>query len=188
METLRKLFEGKEKERQSILIIIFIIGLLLISFAPKMLHKDDVVTSNDNLLDISSTVVTTNEYERDLENRLSSILSKVEGAGEVLVMVTTSKSSEIVVSENIEQMSNTIMETDSNNGVRETEQTTTKKSTQVLGQNEKPLVITELVPEISGVIIVSEGANDVVVKDALIRSVSTILEIPSYKVQVLQKN
>ncbi len=188
MNFLRKIFQGKEKERKNTLLIVFLIGILLITFTPKFSQKKNVdyidspQSTNTNINSSS-----TDSYEKDLEDRLCAILSNVQGAGDVSVMVTVSKSSELVVSENLEQSNNVINETDSNNGVRTTEQVTTKKSAQILGQNEKPLVLTELVPEISGVIIVSEGANDIIVKDSLIRSVSTLLEIPTYKVEVLQK-
>lgn len=185
VDFLRKIFQGKEKERKNSLFIIFLIGVLLITFLPMLLQKKsdvEVVPTETNNNSYSS-----NSYERELEKRLESILSNVAGAGEVSVMVTVNKSSELIVSENFEQSNNLINETDANNGVRTTEQVTTKKSTQVLGQNEEPLVLTELSPTVSGVIIVCEGANDIIVKDALIRSVSTLLGIPTYKVEVLPK-
>ncbi len=187
MDFLRRIFEGKEKERKNTLVIIFLIGLLLITFAPKLSKKNNEAEVKAPLSE-TQNLGSKYSYERDLEARLSEILSKVQGAGEVSVMITTSKSSELVVSENIEESNNLISETDANNGLRTTEQKTTKKSTQVLGQNETPLVLTELVPQISGVIIVSEGAGNIITKDALIRSVSTLLEIPTYKVEVLQKS
>lgn len=182
---LRKIFEGKEKERKNVLLLIFLIGILLITFAPKFTQNNNVTiepTTETKLINSDNL-----SYERDLEFRLEEILSSVEGAGDVSVMITTSKGSEIIVSENIEQNNNTVSEIDSNNGTRTTHQDTTKRSAQILGQNEEPLILTEIVPEISGVIIVSEGANDVIVKDSLIRSVSTLLGIPTYKIEVLPK-
>ncbi len=183
MEFIRKFFEGKEKERNNILLMIFLIGILIITFLPSF-TKNDVNISTPT---VSNENLYADSYERDLEIRLEKILSNVSGAGDVDVMISTNKSSELVVSQNLEQTNSTTNELDSNQNTRTTEQISTKTSTQVLGQNEEPLIITELKPTISGVIIVSSGANDVHVKDALIRSVSTLLEIPSYKVEVLQK-
>ncbi len=182
MELLRKMFAGKEKERKNGLLIIFLIGLLLITFIPSFTKNETQSLSQEEIISIDSS---SSSYERDLEVRLEQILSSVSGAGEVEVMITTNQSSEIVVSENLEEVSNTTNDAEGN---KTTEQKTIKKSAQVLGQNEEPLVIKEINPTISGVIIVSSGANDVYVKDALIRSVSTLLDIPSYKVEVLQKN
>ncbi len=186
LEFLRKMFEGKEKEQKNTLFIIFLIGILLITFLPKFTQKTNVVKSDINI-ETSKDFSNDDSYEGKLEQRLEKILSDVEGAGDVEVMIVISKSSEIIVSEDLEETNNLVSETDSNNGIRTTEQVTTKKSTQTLGQNETPLILTELVPEVSGVIIVSEGAGDIHIKDSLIRSVSTLLEIPSYKVEVLQK-
>ncbi len=99
MDFLRKIFEGKEKERKNSLFIVFLVGILLITFTPKLTQKNEVpktqeTISNENMSDLS--------YEENLENRLESILSNVSGAGSVDVMVKISKSSEIVVSEDIE--------------------------------------------------------------------------------------
>ncbi len=183
MNFLRKLFEGKEKERKNLLLIVFLIGLLLITFTPKLSQKNDTNISVEQ----KETNYLQNSYEQNIEQRLEEILSNVQGAGEVDVMISIKKGSEKVISENIEQSNNVINEIDGSNGTRITDQSALKKSATLLGQNESPLVLTEIMPEISGVIIVTEGAKDVYVKDALIRSVSTLLEIPSYKVEVLQK-
>ncbi len=180
MELLRKIFAGKETERKNLLLIIFLIGLLLITFIPSFTKKEADIDNNLLVHDIT----TSRSYETELEQRLEQTLSNVSGAGDVDVLITTTKGAEIVVSENFEEINNL---TNDENGNRTTEQKTIKKSTQVLGQNDEPLVLTELNPTISGVIIVSSGANDVYVKDSLIRSVSTLLDIPSYKVEVLQK-
>ncbi len=184
MNFLRKIFEGKEKERKNALLIVFLVGLLLITFTPKLTQKNDTSTI---LAPQQEQLTSQGSYEQTLEQRLETILSNVQGAGEVDVMVSIKKSSEKVVSENIEQSSNVVNEADNSSGTRTTEQSTLKKSAMLLNQNETPLVLTEIMPEISGVIIVTTGAKDVYVKDALIRSVSTLLEIPSYKVEVLQK-
>ncbi len=183
MNFLRKIFEGKEKERKNALLIVFLVGLLLITFTPKLSQKNDTSTS----IDPKEPIAAQSSYEQTLEQRLEAILSNVQGAGDVQVMVSIKKSSEKVVSENIEQSSNIVKETENSSGTRTTEQSTLKKSAMLLNQNETPLILTEIMPEVSGVIIVSTGANNVYVKDALIRSVSTLLEIPSYKVEVLQK-
>ncbi len=184
MDFLRKIFEGKEKERKNSLFIIFLVGILLITFIPKASQKKVVLTEeNKEITETSNNL----DYESRLESRLESILSNVNGAGDVDVMVKISKSSEIIVSEDLEESKNTLNETDGSNGTRVTEQSSTKKSAKILGQNDEPLVLAELVPKVSGVIIVSQGANDIMVKDTLVRSVSTLLEIPTYKVEVLQK-
>lgn len=187
MNYLRKLFEGKEKERKYGLLIIFIIGIILITIAPSLVKSTDDDVPIEILGTSDDAKTSQNTYEKDIEDRLTYILSKVEGAGSVSVMVTTTKGSQLVVSESIEESINTIDESDQNNGTRQTEQLTTKKSAQILGQNEQPLVLTEIVPEISGVLVVCDGANNIVVKDSIVRSVSTLLSIPSYKVEVLQK-
>lgn len=187
MDFLRKIFEGKEEQRKYALFIIFLIGLIIIWLIPNFMTNEGEEDA-EPLLKLQDAPGAKNSYEKDIEDRLTYILSKIKGVGEVDVMVTTSKGAEIVVSKNLEQTNNVINETDGNNGVRKTEQETVKSSTQVLGQNEKPLVLTELQPEVSGVLVVCQGANDVIVKDAIIRSVSALLNVPSYKVEVLAKN
>ena len=54
------------------------------------------------------------------------------------------------------------------------------------GGNSKAVVTKEINPEIKGVIVVAEGAKDVKVQRKLTDAVQTVLDIPAYRVMVLE--
>lgn len=114
----------------------------------------------------------TQKYVSSLESKLEKTLSKVNGAGNVSVVITVDEGIASVVAKD----EKTIDE----NGKK-----TTTTSTVLVGG--KPLVLGERYPEITGVIVVSKGANDVIVKMSLLNAVTTALNVPCNKVQILAR-
>ena len=67
--------------------------------------------------------------------------------------------------------------------------TTTSSSNLIIVENdgnEKPLVLTENLPNVKGVIVVSSGANDISVKLDILNAISTLLNISTDKISVLK--
>lgn len=99
------------------------------------------------------------DYETELETQLSAALSEIEGAGGVTVMISFSDEGETVIA----------MET-------KTLEDGTVITTPVLVDGE--VVVLEVKkPEISGVLIVAEGANDLAVRFDLISAAASVLDI-----------
>lgn len=111
-----------------------------------------------------------NEYVTMLENKLSSRLSELDGAGKVKVIISVKSglkneyATEKEVSAGI-------------SGDKTTE-------TPVLISG-KPLVVGEVYPEICGVIVMAKGASNVKVKLSIVTAVQTFLAVTSDKIQVL---
>ncbi|MDR3091223.1 MAG: hypothetical protein LBU36_03350 [Clostridiales bacterium] len=128
------------------------------------------------------------EYEKNLESRLSEILSQAEGAGKVRVMLTLSQGREIIVGEDASAESAVTKETDDSGGSRQNEQrkSETKKIILSGGGESAPLVLKEIFPRIEGVVIVARGGADPAVKDALTRACAALLGIETHKIQVLK--
>ena len=63
-----------------------------------------------------------------------------------------------------------------------------KPSTVSSSSGEEPIILTELMPTVCGVIVVAEGAGDVSVQLDIISAVSTVLGIKQGKVQVFEMN
>lgn len=118
----------------------------------------------------SKNVINEQNYISDLENRLSGLLSKVEGAGEVSVLITASGGNETVLA-----MKTTITETF--NGVETVE-------TPILVDG-KTVVIKELYPNIQGVLIVAKGAKSISVMTRLEQATASLLNIDKEKIQIL---
>lgn len=101
------------------------------------------------------------------EARLSEILSRVDGAGKVSVMITYYGTSGYNLE--FEEKRN---ENSSENSV-------------VMNGN-SPFIKSEFYPRVKGVIIVSEGAGNSSVKKALADAASAVLEVSSHKICVLE--
>ena len=123
-------------------------------------------TSRGSSTEISSV----DEYVANLEDRLSSTLSKVEGAGNVSVVITVESGMETVLA---------------------VESTTTKTAdgTETVEKpilvNGKVVVLKELYPEITGVLIVSKGANNIAVLRRLQDATVSLLDINVNQIEIL---
>ena len=110
-----------------------------------------------------------NEYIAAMENKLTSVIGKMDGVKNVSVAISASS---------LEQ---TEYAYDRETTVVGDKQTVTEKVVIVSG---KPLVTRTLPPEIYGVVVVADGADDPIVKYKIIQVVVTLLDTSADKVQV----
>lgn len=169
---LVKLFNAKNI-KLIVLVVILIVGLIL--FMKIGGTKSSVKSSQSTELEYQTTM----SYCEQLEKKLEKVLSQVKGAGQVKVMISLEGSPELVYA----------MDSDSKVSSTNSGSTTTSSSTPIIIQrNGKsgPLILTEKLPNVKGVIIVSSGANDVSIKIDILNSVSTLLDISTDKINVLK--
>lgn len=136
---------------------------------------------------IKSELPGKNNYEEALEGKLSTILTKVKGAGNVVVNITLENSSMQEHAKNRVKESKVVQEKDTSGGIRTT--TETKESEQILVGKENgadhPVVVQEIKPIIKGVLVIADGAYDSTVKANLTKAVEAGLGVPPYKITVL---
>lgn len=170
-----KYFNGKNF-KIIILLIVFVVALILIMNLSKGTSKNVASTVSSN------TYTTSLEYSKMLECKLESVLSQVKGAGQVKVMITLDGSPELVYAMD----SDSKVSNSSSGGT-----TTTSSQTPIIvskNGSSSPLILTEILPKVKGVIVVSSGANDVSIKLDILNSVSTLLGISTDKINVLKGN
>lgn len=169
-----------------------LIGILLLifgSFFDGNLLSSKIVPISETKED--STIITSKSmdasYEKNLENKLTQLLSRTKGAGNVAVSITVEGSARQEHEKNIVKETKTVQEKDTSGGIRTT--TEIKENQQVLVNKEngvdKPVMLREINPEIKGVLVIADGAGDSVVKANLTKAVETGLGIASYKITVL---
>ena len=125
-------------------------------------------------------------YEEQLEEKLSAILSKVKGAGHVEVMITLASSSELVLQVDESRSAEVIQERDNEGGTRDTDQSAYRKETVLVGAGEEPYVIKEINPQVSGVLILAQGAGSAAVKNEICEAVEALFNLPLHKIKVLE--
>lgn len=144
-------------------------------------YKD---TINDESLESENTTDVKNTMVTELEE----ILSKINGVGEVKVMITYSETSKTVPIYNEESSEENTEETDSEGGTRKVTQTDTKKEV-IYEENEngKTLITQSIIsPSIEGAIITAKGANDASIKTNIIQAVAAVTGLPTHKIQVFE--
>lgn len=139
----------------AIFAVIAVLALFASSYLPH--KKEEGKTSVEN-------------YVSMLENKLSKNLSKIDGAGNVSVIISVKRglSNEIAretikidKSGNSESRDNPII---------------------ISG---KPIILSEVYPEITGVIIIAKGADHLRVKMSLMAAAMTFLDVTSDKIEIL---
>lgn len=182
--------EGKRKlSTLESIIIIIALGIIIIlagSYLAKSNETEDTIGSASSMSNISgqrpisSTSVDGHEIVADIEQRLSELLSKVEGAGQVSVMVYADTGSEQVPAYNNEQ--------DTRNDERadgKSSEISENRQLALSGKDE-PVILKVIIPQIKGVVVVAEGADDILIKSQLNNAVCTLLGIPEHRVQILK--
>lgn len=149
------------KKLQFLLIIALIIIIVLIFIS-------GVFTTGTNTTIAESTII--DSYVDSLETRLSNTLSKVEGAGNVSVVITVESGMQTEIA-----MKSTIIENEK--GVEKTE-------TPIL-VNGKPVVLRELYPKVVGVLIVAQGANKISVLTKIQEATISLLDIKLSQIEIL---
>ncbi|MBQ7352073.1 MAG: hypothetical protein IJW59_04385 [Clostridia bacterium] len=153
--------------------IAILCGIFVIAIGAKEQENVEVVSSN-------TYYRTTLEYCQQLENKLTSVLSSIKGAGNISVMISVDGSPELVYAEDVDKKV-------SSNASGTT--TTSNSSSPIIiniDGNSNALVLTENLPKVKGVIVVSSGASDIGVKLDILNAVSTLLDISTEKVSVLK--
>ncbi|MGG7143652.1 stage III sporulation protein AG [Clostridium nigeriense] len=187
---LAKVINDKKFLNAVVIALILAFLLLAISFLSTT-RKKETEESLSTSVGNSSTLEeaakdTMNNYEESEKQTLRTLLAKIENVGEVEVMINF-KSGEVKVPATEENTQEALTEeTDSQGGNR----TTTQKnggSTVVMagdGSKNEPYILQVNKPEISGVLIVAEGASSAKVKYDIQVAVSTLYGISIDKVNV----
>lgn len=122
----------------------------------------------------------------NLEDKLTNILTQIEGAGDVDVMITFESSEEIQPAFNTNSTTEETKEVDSQGGER-TVTTSSENKTMITSNSNQPLVLKTNEAKIKGVIVIAQGASDPHVKETLYSAVQTALQISGHQVEIYSK-
>ena len=173
-ERLEKLLTKKNIK----IILLLIVGLIsLVLFFGFNSNKKDTTNST---ISTSSSYISTIDYCQIIESKLVEVLSKVDGAGNVSVMVTVDGSPELIYANEQDKTSS------SNSSGTTTSSTYSSPIIIDVNGSSSALVMTEVLPAVKGVIVVSSGAGNVATKLNLLNAVSTLLDISTEQVTVLK--
>lgn len=161
-----------------------IMGLVIFSKGPKEENEKETFDGKEN--ESTNTKSVQVKENDDLESKLKSILSQIEGAGDIDVMITFAASEQIEPAFNSNATKEETTEKDAQGGER-TVTTSSENKTMITSGENKPVVIKTSEPEIKGVIVVSSGATDPVIKENLYSAVQTALQVSGHQVEIYSK-
>lgn len=116
----------------------------------------------------SEKTQTTLDYYSSIEEKLIYVLSEIDGAGDVKVMITFADEGEKVLAyETVENTDGSIV-------------------TKPVIVNGNVVIISEKSPEISGVLIVATGANNISVRSNLVNAAAAVLNINQSVIKVYE--
>lgn len=174
-----------------VLLIITIVIINLIWNGNSQTTKQDNNTSSKQLAD-SDSIVETNSTTTtdDLSSQLETILSKIQGVGEVKVFINYSESSEVVAMYNETSKTSNTEESDTSGGTRTIQETDSQKEIVYQENDGEKTPITQKViqPKVEGAIITAKGAGNAEVKTNIIQAVEAVTGLATHKIQVFEMN
>ena len=187
-ESSMKTFIEKVKKIKNIEYFIFILAIAIIIglFGNWFQPEEDIQTVNGNYDPIETQQTVAQEEGSDQEYRLKKVLSTIKGAGKVEVMITFKSGTELIPAMNTVESNTETEERDSNGGIRRVSQVDSNSQpvSMTTSEGTKPLITREVQPEILGVIVVAEGAEDIRVQMELQKAVQTVLGVHSNQVDI----
>lgn len=158
--------------------ILFAVFLLVAGAAALVVSEMSETESASVKETTTVTAYDTSEYLSDLEMRLTSMISSIDGAGETKVMITLESGSEEIYlhdydyGENIDPSGKNSLE---------------RKDEYVIvdgDSGERGIVVRVAEPKIRGVAVVCKGADSETVRSRIVETVTALLDISSARVSV----
>ena len=185
-KSLRELFRKVPPKKWMLLAMVGVICLLMATYIEKMdSKKGDMQLENIHIQKEEET-----SYGTQLERRLEQVLSTVEGAGQVEVIITFVDSGEKVVNKDVNNSASNLTEQDSAGGNRVSEEYHYEENTILSGSSTgsgTPYVIQELTPTVLGVLVVSDGGDSPVVVEKITTAISALFGVSAHKITVLKR-
>lgn len=179
---LKKLHGLNAKKKTQYLAVLLVVAIILAIYFSSLdtggaKKTDDKAEAGAPAETISS--------DTEMEDRLKRVLSKVDGVGDVDVIINYESTAERVPAFSEDRQ---VSKSDSQGTSSET---TSEKSDIATVQGNgasEALIVKENQPEVRGVIVVAQGAEDISVRMNLLNAVTTLLNVSADKVEILKMN
>lgn len=175
-------------KRYTNLAIVISIGIMLLIGISIFFESEESIKDINNIKPgEKNKEIYEEDYSNEIEIKLKKILSEMKGVGDVEVMVTLLETVENIPATNSTKNKEVTKENDSEGGTRDVMREESNEQIVMNGDGGEMITIKEVKPEIKGVIIAAEGANDIRIKETIYNAVKTVLGISGNKVEVYVK-
>ena len=183
--------KGNKKSIENLIVFVIIL-IATIIFINYIWNGNDKKSKNEqNQLDVMETTPVVSNYEHaenSLEKQLEDILGKLEGVGEVKVLITYSETNKVIPMYNEDNQQSVTKEEDTQGGVRTINENSNKKEVVYEESNGQRSIVTSSVvtPEVKGAVVMAKGAKNSVVRSNIIQAVEAATGLPTHKIQVFE--
>ncbi len=158
------------------LLVIFVLAVIGIIF----LLISEIIPDEEKSEDIKE-FYTSEKYAQTVEEKLSSLISSIEGAGKTEVMVTLDTSEENVYAKQVK--SDKENNDNKNSAKYEYEYIIIKSDS----SGEEGMLLKVIEPDIRGVAIVCDGGDNPTVRENIISAVSAVLDIKTNNISICKR-
>ena len=153
-------------------IVILLVGVLLLIVVLPV--KEDKKTGSDSQdkakgKSVSESTYDDEEYEKLLEKKLESILERMDGVGEVSVMITLSDDGTRIVDKDTKETTESV-----------------EKTTVIYDDEDAsvPYITSTDKPTVSGVLVVAQGGGSPQINNDISNAVSALFDVPMHKIKI----
>lgn len=182
---MQKIKEKKLKRSDWLILVLAGILILIIALPTDTRGKKQAEEAKENISKENNTMEASKD---EIEQKLEDILEKIDGAGEVKVMITYQDSGTQVVEKDKNTSANSLEESDSTGGVRSTKEQQLQESTvyEEADAGNTPFVSKELLPKVEGILIVASGGDNQKVKQNISEAVLALFQVEAHRIKIVK--
>lgn len=182
---MQKIKEKKLKRSDWLILVLAGILILIIALPTDTKEKKQAEEAKENISKENNTMEASKD---EIERKLEDILEKIDGAGDVKVMITYQDSGTQVVEKDKNTSENSLEESDSTGGVRNTKEQQLQESTvyEEADAGNTPFVSKELLPKVEGILIVASGGDNQKVKQNISEAVLALFQVEAHRIKIVK--
>lgn len=182
---MQKIKEKKLKRSDWLILVLAGILILIIALPTDTKGKKQAEEAKENISKENNTMEASKD---EIEQKLEDILEKIDGAGEVKVMITYQDGGTQVVEKDKNTSENSVEESDSTGGVRSTKEQQLQESTvyEEADAGNTPFVSKELLPKVEGILIVASGGDNQKVKQNISEAVLALFQVEAHRIKIVK--
>ena len=182
---MQKIKEKKLQRSDWLILVLAGILILIIALPTDTKEKKQAEEAKENISKENNTMEASKD---EIERKLEDILEKIDGAGDVKVMITYQDSGTQVVEKDKNTSENSLEESDSTGGVRSTKEQQLQESTvyEEADAGNTPFVSKELLPKVEGILIVASGGDNQKVKQNISEAVLALFQVEAHRIKIVK--
>lgn len=176
----------KKKNQYLFLGVLALLGIFLLLIGDSETQLTEESSSYGQQMPSAESIRTESGSPAELDKKLAYTLSKMQGVGEVIVQITYKSEGRKEYAVDTQRTDRTNVEESEGTRLQTTE---TQAQTTIVQQNQsgmqQALLVESFAPEIVGVLVVAEGAEDALVREALYQAVGALLQVPMHQIMIV---